>query len=144
MEHTNTYDNNFVVLLVLLMLLPLFIHFFMEIVRSLYSTAEDNTYYEQDIYESIKQTAISQAMQGNSSARTWVTKNVLEPQKKAKKIQKQSVQFLTDKKVMQDVLDGLVKIKYKKEDAKKVVIKLAKRSKYTDPGAMLIDCIKEL
>lgn len=144
MEHTNTYDNNFAVLLVLLMLLPLFIHFFMEIVRSLYSAAEDNTHYDQDIYESIKQTAISQAMQGNSSARTWVTKNVLESQKKTKKIQKQSVQFLTDKKIMKDALDGLVKLKYKKNEAKKAVIKIAKKKKYIDPGVMIIDCIKEL
>jgi len=73
-----------------------------------------------------------------------VTKHIFEPKRKKAKKKKQSAQFLTNKTVMQDCLDGLVKLKYKKEDAKKVVIKVAKRKEYKDAGVMLVDCLKEI
>jgi len=144
MLNTGTWNSDFCVILVLLMLLPLFLHFFSEIIRSCYnaSTTENNT-IESD-FDSIADVAMKQAMQGNSSARTWVTKHVLEPKRKKNNRKKQSAQFLTSKTVMRDCLDGLVKLKYKKADAKKAVIKVAKRKEYKDPGVMLVDCIKEL
>jgi len=144
MVNTGTWNSDFCVILVLLMLLPLFIHFFAEIVRSCCNTGiAENNITEND-FDSIAQTAMKQAVQGNSSARTWVTKHIFEPKRKKAKKKKQSAQFLTNKTVMQDCLDGLVKLKYKKEDAKKVVIKVAKRKEYKDAGVMLVDCLKEI
>jgi len=144
MVNTGNWNSDFCVVLVLLMLLPLFVHFLAEIIRSFYniSTTENNT--AQLDFESIADVAMKQAMQGNSSARAWVTKHVFEPNRKKAKKKKQSAQFLTNKTVMQDCLDGLVKLKYKKEDAKKAVIKVAKRKEYKDPGVMFVDCLKEI
>lgn len=144
MVNTGTWSSDFCVVLVLLMLLPLFIHFLAEIIRSCYqiNTIENNV-TEFD-FETIKETAIRQAAEGNGSARTWVTKHVFEQQKKQAKKQKQSAKFLTNKTIMKDCLDGLVKLKYKKTDAKKAVIKVAKRKEYKDAGVMLVDCLKEI
>lgn len=140
MVNTGTWNSDFCIFLVLLMLLPLFLHFLGEIIRSI----QTEQYIVQPDFEAIKETAIRQAVEGNSSARTWVTKHVFEQQKKQAKKQKQSVKFLTNKTIMKDCLDGLVKLKYKKTDAKKAVIKVAKRKEYKDPGVMLVDCLKEI
>jgi hypothetical protein len=145
MNNTGTFNSDFAVVLVLLMLAPIFIHFLMEIIKSLFP--EENFSQNISIYESIKQTAITQAIEGNSSARTWVTKHVFENKEKIKNKTKNSSQpakFLTNRQVMSDALEGLVKLKYKKDNAKKIVAKLGKKSEYKDPGVMIIDCIKEL
>lgn len=145
MNNTGTFNSDFAIILVLLMLAPIFIHFFIEIIKSLF--LENNCSQNISIYESIKQTAITQAIEGNSSARTWVTKHVLQNKEKIKnktKSNTQPIKFLTSKDIMQDALEGLVKLKYKKDNAKKIVARLGKKSEYKDPGVMIIDCIKEL
>jgi len=63
MVNTGTWNSDFCVILVLLMLLPLFIHFFAEIVRSCCNTGiAENNITEND-FDSIAQTAMKQAVQ---------------------------------------------------------------------------------
>lgn len=149
MKNTGTWNGDFAILLVLIMLLPLFIHFLMQVLRSFSDqnceTVSDfvtiQTTIEPEVdFESIKRMALIQAAQGNNAARNWVTKHVFnEQQDKAK-----SVTLLTSQKIVDDTIAALTAVKYKKADVKAVVYRLGAQKKYTDVGAMVLDCIKEL
>ena len=154
MKNTGTWNGDFAILLVLIMLLPLFMHFLMQVLRSFSDlnceTVSDfvtiQTIIEPEItiepevnFESIKRMALIQAAQGNNAARNWVTKHVFNEQNKAK-----SVNLLTSQKIIDDTLAALTAVKYKKADVKAVVYRLGAEKKYTDVGAMVLDCIKEL
>lgn len=88
--------------------------------------------------DDIKQAALQRAAEGDNASRKWVMDNVFAKQKQ----KKQSVRFLTSKKVMKDALDALIAVKHKKEDAKKVVVRLSKKKKYKTAGELLLDAFK--
>ena len=91
-------------------------------------------------FEDVKQAALQRAAEGDNASRKWVMDNIFIPEQKKQK--KQSVKFLTNKKVMKDALDALIAVKHKKEDAKKVVATLSKKKKYSTAGELLIDAFK--
>lgn len=149
MKNTGTWNSDFVVLLVLIMLLPLFMHFLMQILKcfnnqnceTVSRSMTIQTVVEPEVdFESIKRMALIQAAQGNNAARNWVTKHVFNEQQNKIK----SAVLLTSQKIMDDTMAALTAVKYKKADVKAVVYRLGAQKKYIDVGAMVLDCIKEL
>lgn len=138
MKNTGTWNSDFAIFLVLLMLLPLFIHFLAQIIREFSEPVEINQGEDLVNFESIKRTALIQAAQGNHSARNWVTKHVFNEQ------QVKTSTLLTDQKVVDDTVSALVAIKHKKSNAKEVVYRLGSAKKYSDVSSLFLDCIKEL
>lgn len=149
MKNTGTWNSDFVILLVLIMLLPLFMHFLMQILKcfnnktceSVSGSMTIQTTIEPQVdFESIKRMALIQAAQGNNAARNWVTKHVFNEQQNNAK----SAVLLTSQKIVDDTMAALTAVKYKKANAKAVVYRLGAQKKYIDVGSMVLDCIKEL
>jgi|LULG01.1.fsa_nt_gb hypothetical protein len=79
-------------------------------------------------WDKICEKAIEKAIEGDSSARTWVTKNVYEAKNKE--------EFLTDSAIMEDAMVALKSLGYTIGEARNVVESLAKDKKY--------DCLSDL
>lgn len=138
MKNTGTWNSDFAIFLVLLMLLPLFIHFLAQIIRGFTNPVEIEQDEDFADFENIKRTALIQAAQGNHSARNWVTKHVFNEQ------QVKTNQLLTDQKIVDDTIAALVAIKHKKSAAKEVAYRLGSAKKYSDVSSLFLESIKEL
>jgi Holliday junction resolvasome RuvABC DNA-binding subunit len=139
MQNTGTWNSDFCIFLLIIMFLPSMLFFIVQIINSfnIFDIAQENSEIN---FDAIKKTAMQQAVEGNNAARNWVTKHVFnEQQDKAK-----SATLLTSQKVIEDTMAALTAVKYKKADVKAVVYQLGSEKKYTDVGAMVLDCIKEL
>lgn len=139
MENVGYASNGWLGIFLIAFLLPFFFKGLIEMLAVLFPPNE--TLAASSItLEDIKQAALQRAVEGDNASRKWVMDNIFIPQQKKQK--KQSVKFLTDKKVMKDALDALIAVKHKKEDAKKVVVRLSKKKKYNTAGELLIDAFK--
>lgn len=84
-------------------------------------------------WDKICEKAIKKAIEGDSSARTWVTKNVYEAENKE--------EFLTDSAIMEDAMVALKSLGYTIGEAKNVVESLAKDKKYNCISDLLKDAM---
>lgn len=141
MENTSIVNNDLTAFYFVLITLPAFFYFLSLLVKSFERTTIDSTPVT---FDSIKDTALRQAADGDKAARKWVTDHIFttKPTKVFTSKPQPSSRFLTSKKIMNDAVAGLVAVKYKKEEAKKIVARLCKKKEYTDVGELLKDCFK--
>ena len=153
MENIGTWNSDFVVWLVFLMLAPLFISFLVKI----YVLLSEINQSQQDspgtpTLQDVKDAALRKAAEGDRHARDWCSKHVFnnfgQPQKQsAVKITKQKaenkpvVTFLTDRKIMEDTVKALIAVGYKKYEAQSLVAHTSTKCKYCDVSGMFLDII---
>ena len=164
MENVGTWNSDFVVVLVLLMLAPVCIAYLVKIIAFLGETTQT---YKQDpspTYQDVKNAALKKAAEGDRYARDWCSKNVFQPnpiyhtqpkqaqskqtqqkqtqQKQVQQKPKPAVNFLTDKTIMQDTVQALIAVGYKKNEAQSFVAHAATQKKYNDVGGMFLEIVR--
>lgn len=135
MENTSVVNNNLVAFYFVCGTLPIFAYYLHRLIKSIESVSTRPV-----TMDDIEATAMRQAAEGDQAARKWVTDHLRGANKPIKS--KQRAVFLTDKNIMNDAVAALVAVKYKKEEAKKVVARLCKNKKYNNVGELLVDCFK--
>ena len=85
-------------------------------------------------WDKICEKAIEKAVEGDASARAWVTKNVYDSETKE--------DLLTDSAIVEDAVLALKSVGYTIGDARKVAESLAKNKKYDSLDSLLKDAIK--
>lgn len=139
MENVGYASSGWSGIFLIAFLLPFFLKGLIEILY-VFSPSGESLTISPITFEDVKQAALQRAAEGDNASRKWVMDNVFIPEQKKQK--KQSVKFLTDKKIMKEALDALVAVKHKKDRAKKVVSDLSKKKKYKNTGELLIDAFK--
>lgn len=142
MENTSVVNNDLTAFYFVLITIPAFFYFLSLLVKSL----STNTVEVKPVtFDDIKEAAMQQAANGDQAARKWVTDHVFKtkPTKVFTSTPQPVSKFLTDKKIMNEAVMGLVAVKYKKEEAKKIVARLCKKKKYKDVAELLGDCFKK-
>tara|TARA_Y100000992_G_scaffold302251_1_gene275666 strand:- start:1800 stop:2288 length:489 start_codon:yes stop_codon:yes gene_type:complete len=160
MRNVGVFDGDLIAIWILALLFPMFFYKAVQIYdRFKYGSSEseyhpilmngvpvedvpvDNTQVEPiNEWEQIKQAAIQRAIEGDKSARDWVTKHVfndgLQPDS--------SPQFSsgTNHQIMRDALDCLKGLGYKVSDLKRVIKELCVNNTYTTVEDLVQDVIK--
>lgn len=162
MENVGTWNSDFVVMLVLLMLAPACIAFLVKIYVLISEVCQPVSVEPQEsvpTFDDVKRAALKKAADGDRYARDWCSKNVFQsspiyhPQSKQaqckqtqpKKVQqkpKPVVNFLTDKAIMLDTVEALIRVGYKKNQAQSLVAHASTQKKYNDVASMFLDIIK--
>lgn len=148
MENVGTWNSDFVVMLVLLMLAPVCIAFLVKIIVFLSEATAVHSQDPSPTYEDVKNAALRKAADGDRYARDWCSKNVfsnsthcsqsVQSQPKSKP----DFHFLTSKEIMQDTVQALIAVGYKKNDAQSLVAHFATQKKYSEVGTMFLEIIK--
>ena len=95
-------------------------------------------------FEDIKRAALAKAAQGDKSARDWVTKHVFCPVEEAIKSEtkSQKLQIKTKESIIKDALDAMIAVKFDKDEAKRIILRLVKNRTYKDASELFRDAIK--
>ena len=95
-------------------------------------------------FEDIKRAALAKAAQGDKSARDWVTKHVFCPVEEAIKSEtkSQKLQIKTKESIIRDALDAMIAVKFDKDEAKRIILRLVKNKTYKDASELFRDAIK--
>ena len=160
MRNVGVFDGDLIAIWILALLFPMFFYKSVQIYdRFKYGSSEpeynpilmngvpvENIHIDESQveavseWEQIKQAAIQRAIEGDKSARDWVTKHVfndgLQPEP--------SAQFSsgTSHQIMRDTLDCLKGLGYKASDLKRVIKELCVNNTYTSVEDLVQDVIK--
>jgi hypothetical protein len=154
MVNTGTWNSDFAVFLFLLMMAPIFLAGLANLLKLIINVNQDpiNITTEavekrpepQVTFEDIKRAALAKAAQGDKSARDWVTKHVFCPVEEAIKSEtkSQKLQIKTKESIIKDALDAMIAVKFDKDEAKRIILRLVKNRTYKDASELFRDAIK--
>lgn len=151
MQNTGTWNSDFAVFLVVLMLLPLFITFLVQIFCSISSMMNDDSVvdsFRTATFNDVRTAALNKAAEGDRYARDWCTKYIFDLNENNFRSNTSNLsvpvspQFSTKQNIMDDAVLALIAIGCKKTRAKEVVRSVCKIKKYNDVGRLVIDCTK--
>jgi hypothetical protein len=154
MVNTGTWNSDFAVFLFLLMMAPIFLAGLANLLKLIINVNQDpiNITTEavekrpepQVTFEDIKRAALAKAAQGDKSARDWVTKHVFCPVEEAIKSEtkSQKPQIKTKESIIKDALDAMIAVKFDKNEAKRIILRLVKNKTYKDASELFRDAIK--
>jgi hypothetical protein len=147
MERIGTWNSDFAVWLVVLMLSPVFIVFLFQILSKaleLFSTdASNQEATKEPGFEDVKRAALEKAAAGDRYARDWCTKNIFSVESEYFGPKQKKPELLTSQKVVDETIQALVAVGYKEKDAKVLACKYASKQEYKETGAMFLDIIQK-
>ena len=154
MVNTGTWNSDFAVFLFLLMMAPIFLAGLANLLKLIINVNQDPINITTEVvekrpepqvtFEDIKRAALAKAAQGDKSARDWVTKHVFCPVEEAIKSEtkSQKLQIKTKESIIRDALDAMIAVKFDKDEAKRIILRLVKNKTYKDASELFRDAIK--
>lgn len=154
MVNTGTWNSDYAVFLFLLMMAPIFLAGIANLFQGVISLNQGPITITTDVvqkkpepqvtFEDIKRAALIKAAQGDKSARDWVTKHIFCPVEEAIKSEtkSQKPQIKTKESIIRDALDAMVAVKFDKNEAKRIILRLVKNKTYKDASELFRDAIK--
>jgi hypothetical protein len=154
MVNTGTWNSDFAVFLFLLMMAPIFLAGLANLLKLIINVNQDPINITTEVvekrpepqvtFEDIKRAALAKAAQGDKSARDWVTKHVFCPVEEAIKSEtkSQKLQIKTKESIIKDALDAMIAVKFDKDEAKRIILRLVKNRTYKDASELFRDAIK--
>ena len=154
MVNTGTWNSDFAVFLFLLMMAPIFLAGLANLLKLIIYVNQDPINITTEVvekrpepqvtFEDIKRAALAKAAQGDKSARDWVTKHVFCPVEEAIKSEtkSQKLQIKTKESIIRDALDAMIAVKFDKDEAKRIILRLVKNKTYKDASELFRDAIK--
>jgi len=154
MVNTGTWNSDYAVFLFLLMMAPIFLAGLANLFQSVMNLNQGPITITTDVvekepepqvtFEDIKRATLLKAAQGDKSARDWVTKHVFCPVEEAIKSEtkSQKLQIKTKESIIRDALDAMIAVKFDKNEAKRIILRLVKNKTYKDASELFRDAIK--
>ena len=154
MVNTGTWNSDFAVFLFLLMMAPIFLAGLANLLKLIINVNQDPINITTEVvekrpepqvtFEDIKRAALAKAAQGDKSDRDWVTKHVFCPVEEAIKSEtkSQKLQIKTKESIIRDALDAMIAVKFDKDEAKRIILRLVKNKTYKDASELFRDAIK--
>lgn len=154
MVNTGTWNSDYAVFLFLLMMAPIFLAGLANLFQSVRNLNQGPITITTDVvekepepqvtFEDIKRATLLKAAQGDKSARDWVTKHVFCPVEEAIKSEtkSQKLQIKTKESIIRDALDAMIAVKFDKNEAKRIILRLVKNKTYKDASELFRDAIK--
>lgn len=154
MVNTGTWNSDYAVFLFLLMMAPIFLAGLANLFQSVMNLNQGPITITKDVvekepepqvtFEDIKRATLLKAAQGDKSARDWVTKHVFCPVEEAIKSEtkSQKLQIKTKESIIRDALDAMIAVKFDKNEAKRIILRLVKNKTYKDASELFRDAIK--
>jgi len=154
MVNTGTWNSDFAVFLFLLMMAPIFLAGLANLLKLIINVNQDPINITTEVvekrpepqvtFEDIKRAALAKAAQGDKSARDWVTKHVFCPVEEAIKSEtkSQKLQIKTKESIIKDALDAMIAVKFDKDEAKRIILRLVKNRTFKDASELFRDAIK--